>query len=277
VSRRPYAIYRTIDGSHDADTKGRCWAGETIADNIALCDVQTIRHALLKHLPREGRILESGCGLGRWVFWLRRQGFDVIGIDLAREAIDQAHAYDASAPILFDNVLRSRWPNESFDAAISLGVVEHFENGPHDALAELHRVLKSGGTLLISVPVDTVLRRVVTHRLKDLYRWVRTWRGARFAFEEYRFTRRAFEQCLAAAGFETLEVVPDDFVPPKNLGLFADFRLLRSRNKWELNAAGNGLAAVLRSISPWLACAGAHWVCRKRDVLSHTRKPQEVA
>jgi SAM-dependent methyltransferase len=275
---RPYVIYRPLEGLHGAETHGQCWVGETVDENLELCEVQTIRPLLLKYLPRGGRILESGCGLGRWVVWLRRRGFDVTGIDLARAAVDTANAYDPSAPILLDDVLESRWPDESFDAAISLGVVEHFEDGPQRALAELRRVLKNDGTLLISVPLDTAFRRLFTHRLKDVYHWVRRCRGVRFAFEEYRFTRREFEECLAAAGFETLEVVPDDFLPPKNLGLFADFRLLRGRNKWELNAAGNGLAAVLRAISPWLACAGAHWVCRKRDVAQGSReKTQEGA
>jgi SAM-dependent methyltransferase len=264
---RPYAIYQVVDSAGSDDTPGQCWSGETVQENIALCDVQTIRQTLLKYLPREGRILESGCGLGRWVFWLRQRGYDVTGIDLARGAVELAHAYDPSAPILVDDVLRSQWPDGSFDAAISLGVVEHFEDGPQRALVELRRLLTDGGVLLISVPLDTVFRRLFTHRLKDLSRWLRASRGARFAFDEYRFTRRAFERCLDAAGFDTIEVLPDDFLPPKNLGLYADLRFLRSRRaKWELNAAGRGLAAILRAASPWLMCAGAHWVCRKRPL-----------
>jgi SAM-dependent methyltransferase len=247
------------------ETRGRSWSGETMAENLQLCEYQTIAPTLLKHLPRAGRILESGCGLGRWVFFLRQKGFDVTGIDLARPAVEMAKAYDASAPIFYDDVLHSQFADRSFDAAISLGVVEHFEEGPQRALAELHRVLKDDGVLLISVPVQNVLRKILTNPLKDAYRWYRRRQGMTFVFEEYRFTREEFRSCLESANFEIFEVVPDDFRPPKNMGLYADYRVLHSEHgKWELSAFGNTLSAVFRAVSPWVACAGAHYVCRKK-------------
>jgi SAM-dependent methyltransferase len=198
------------------------------------------------------------------VFYLRQRGYSITGIDLARPAVEMAKAYDPSVPIFLNDVLQSQFPDQSFAAAISLGVVEHFEEGPQHALAELRRVLKDGGMLLISVPLQNLLRRLFTNRVKDLYRWYRRRRGMSFTFEEYRFTRKEFRSCLEAAGFEILEVVADDFLPPKNLGLYADFQILHSRQKkWELNAFGSVLAAVLRAVSPWVACAGVHVICRK--------------
>jgi len=261
---QPYRIYQAVRQSDTHETLGQSWAGESVEENIQLCEHQTILPLLLKYLPKDGRILESGCGLGRWVFYLQQRGFKLTGIDLARPAVAMAKAYDPAVPILLDDVIQSQFPDGSFDAAISLGVVEHFEEGPQRALAELRRVLKHNGLLLISVPVQNTLRRLFTNRLKDLYRWLRRRQGMSFTFEEYRFTQREFRSYLQAAGFEILEVAPDDFCPPKNMGLYADFRFLRSQHhKWELNALGNALNRVLRSISPWVACAGMHCVCRK--------------
>ena len=259
-----YKIYKAVETAQDTESRGQCWIGESIAENIELCEYQTIGPMLLKYLPKDGKILESGCGLGRWVFFLRQRGFDILGIDLAPQAVDAAKAYDSSAPIFFDDVLHSKYPNSHFDAAISLGVVEHFEEGPASALAELHRLLRDGGMLLISVPVQNLFRRLLTNPLKDLYRMLRMRRGVTFLFEEYRYTRKDFESCLKAAGFEIIEVVPDDFRPPKNLGLYADVRLFRSRHKkWELNALGSFVMLALNWISPWAGCSGAHWICRK--------------
>jgi len=261
---QPYTIYRVLEAAPAPDSHGQCWVGEDVAESIGLCEYQTILPYLMTFLPREGRILESGCGLGRWVFYLRQRGFDVTGIDLARRAVHMAKAYDPSAPILRADVLHTPFPDHCFAAAISLGVVEHFEEGPQAALAELRRVLKPGGNLFISVPVQTFLRRAISHPLKDLYRWYRRRQGVAFAFDEYRFSCRAFERDLTAARFEVLAVVADDFLPPKNLGLYADLRFLQSRRtRWELNRFGKALAAVLRSISPWAACAGAHCVARR--------------
>jgi len=260
----PYKIYR-VDESDAPETRGRSWAGDSISENIQLCDYQTIASTLLTHLPRAGKILESGCGLGRWVFYLRERGFNITGIDLARPAIEMAKAYDPSVPIVFDDVLHSQFPDGSFAAAISLGVVEHFEGGPQGALAELHRVLRDDGILLISVPVQNLLRKLLTNRLKDAYRWYRRRQGMVFVFEEYRFTRGEFRRCLESAGFQICEVVPDDFRPPKNMGLYADYRFLHDRHKkWELNGLGKVLSRVLNTLSPWITCAGVHYVCRKR-------------
>jgi SAM-dependent methyltransferase len=262
---QPYKIYR-VDESSAPETRGRSWAGDSVSDNIQLCEYQTICPTLLKYLPKAGRILESGCGLGRWVFYLRQNGFNITGIDLAGPAIEMAKAYDPSVPIVLDDVLHSQFPDGSFAAAISLGVVEHFEEGPQRALAELHRILREDGILLISIPVQNFLRRLLTNRLKDAYRWYRKCQGRVFVFEEYRFTRGEFRSHLEDAGFEIFEVVPDDFRAPKNMGLYADYRLLHDGDKkWELNAFGKALNTVLGTISPWVVCAGAHYVCRKRQ------------
>lgn len=42
-------------------------------------------------LPR-GRLLELGCGTGTNAVYLVRNGFDVVGVDIAHEAIDRASA-----------------------------------------------------------------------------------------------------------------------------------------------------------------------------------------
>lgn len=261
----PYEVYQRAAQSSAGETLGQCWTGETVPASIELCEGQTILPSLLAYLPPGGRILEAGCGLGRWVFYLRQKGYDVTGIDLARSAVELANRYDPSAPILLEDVLSSPFPSGSFDAVISLGVVEHFQGGPDAALQELRRLLRDDGLLFISVPLNTWLRRIFTHPLKDWQRRRQERRGIPYEFEEYRYTREEFERYLDANGFEPLHIVADDFRAPMNLGLYTDFGILRSRRrKWELNPLGRVVAGVCHFVSPWLASAGAHWVCRKR-------------
>jgi SAM-dependent methyltransferase len=263
---QPYKICGPVKESEAPETLGQWLMGESVAESIALCEYETTYPLFFKYLPREGRILESGCGTGRWVFYLRQRGFNVTGIDLARAALEIAKAYDPSAPVLLDDVLHSQFPDRSFDAAISLGVVEHFEEGPQRALAELRRILKDDGILLISVPVHNPARRFLFPPLRKMYHWFvrrrETWSS--MTFWEYRYTQKEFRSYLEGAGFEILEAAPQDFRPPKNLGLYTDFRILQSRHKkWELNAFGKLISAVFRSVSPWAACSGVLWVCRK--------------
>ena len=260
----PLKVYHLARKSAGHETRGQSWSGETVDEGIALCPAQTIEPVFLKHLPRSGRILESGCGLGRWVFYLRRKGYDIAGIDLAEPAIQAARSYDPTVPIHRDDVLHSSFAGGVFDAAISLGVVEHFEDGPEVALGELRRLLKNDGLLFISVPTQNLMRTLLTNHMKALYRLILQRRGKEFVFEEYRYTRSEFQSRLARAGFEILEMVPDDFIPPRNMGLYVDFPFLRhSSRKWELNAAGRMLRGVTAIFSPWWTCGGTHWVCRK--------------
>ncbi len=50
--------------------------------------------AYLPYLPRDGVILEAGCGLAAVVIFLRAQGYRVVGLDYAVNALLKARAYD---------------------------------------------------------------------------------------------------------------------------------------------------------------------------------------
>jgi SAM-dependent methyltransferase len=237
-------------------------SGDLEAD-IRLCSRQTIEPLFRMFLPREGKILEAGAGRGRWVFYLRRLGYDVAGLDLSRAEIAAARAFDPDVPIEYGNVLRTGYPDRSFAAVISLGVLEHFESGPQPALAEVRRILRSGGVFLVTVPTQNVMRVLLFNRIKGAQNLYRRIRNVRLEFDEYRYSRGQFETLLREAGFHILERAPDDFLPPMNMGLYADSRfLVHPERRWELNRAGNVLNAVLSAVSPWLHCSGTLWVCR---------------
>jgi SAM-dependent methyltransferase len=262
-------MYHPYDEVAALETHGQSWEGDSIEDNFGLCAHQLIEPVFRKYLPREGKILEAGCGMGRWVFYLRNLGYNIIGIDLAVDALKAAKEYDPNAPIYSDDVLHSSFPDKSFDAVISLGVVEHFEEGPQAALAEAARLLQDEGLLFVSVPIQNLNRVLFANKMKGFKRWMRQRRGARYAFEEYRYSRREFEALLDESDFKIIEAVPDDFPPPQSIGLYVDFPFVRDRaKKWKLNAAGRFLASVYKFISPWASSGGALWVCKKKSTVA---------
>ncbi len=249
--------------SESREALGQVGGSGDLEADIGLCPLQTLEPAFMKYLPREGKILEAGAGRGRWVFYLRRHGFDVVGMDIARTEIAAAKAFDPDVPIEYGDVLKTGYPDRSFEAVISLGVIEHFEDGPQAAFAEVRRILKAGGLFLVTVPTQNFMRVALFNRIKSLQISYRRIKGVEMEFEEYRYSRGQFEALLREAGFLIVDKAPDDFRPPMNMGLYADSRFLQHpERRWELNTAGKILNATLSALSPWLHCSGTLWVCR---------------
>jgi 2-polyprenyl-6-hydroxyphenyl methylase/3-demethylubiquinone-9 3-methyltransferase len=95
--------------------------------------------------PLEGRrVLDLGCGKGRFASHLRRAGAEVIGLDLSASMLASATGLDrvrASAK-------RLPFAEGTFDAVVAIEVLEHVGAvGP--TLEEARRVLKEGGRLAI--------------------------------------------------------------------------------------------------------------------------------
>jgi SAM-dependent methyltransferase len=99
-------------------------------------------------LPSNARLLDAGCGSGRTLDELAHHGA-VRGIELnpmgVRAARGRGHEV-AEAP-----VEKIPYPGESFDLVTCLDVIEHTDDDVA-ALAELHRVTRAGGRLIVTVP-----------------------------------------------------------------------------------------------------------------------------
>ena len=96
----------------------------------------------LRALPPSTHVLDAGCGEGVLV--------DEFAPTLAIEGLDPNYS---SPRVRNGSLLALPYGGETFDRALCLDVLEHlpFEAQP-TALAELFRVLRPGGELLVSVP-----------------------------------------------------------------------------------------------------------------------------
>lgn len=133
-------------------------------------------HALNRHLPPQGRILDMGGGPGRYSIWLAQRGYTVVLadlsphlLDIARDKITQAGVQSQIEDVVVcDACDLSRFEDDSFDAVLCLGPFYHLIV-PADrerAAAELVRVLKPNGTAFVAfMPLYTFLRRTLA--LKD--------------------------------------------------------------------------------------------------------------
>ena len=110
-----------------------------------------IRNGLFKSISRiaptiNGDILDFGCGSKPYES-LFTNAKSYIGVDI--EVSGHKHK-DSKADIFYDGKIIP-FPNERFDAIVSFEVFEHVFN-LEEVLAEIRRILKPNGLLLVSIP-----------------------------------------------------------------------------------------------------------------------------
>lgn len=99
-------------------------------------------------------VLDASCGIGYGLEILSRAGAKAVtGVDISAEAIAVAkERFGEFAAALAEADLRELpFEDGSFDVVVSFETIEHVEE-PEKALAELHRVLRPAGVLVISSP-----------------------------------------------------------------------------------------------------------------------------
>lgn len=109
------------------------------------------------HLGPSSRVLEIGCGSGRYALRVAEQtGCSIVGIDINAHGIANANRLAAAAgmnsSVRFEQADASRklaFDDSSFDAAFSNDVLCHVP-GRAGVLAEIHRILKPNGHFLFS-------------------------------------------------------------------------------------------------------------------------------
>jgi SAM-dependent methyltransferase len=121
--------------------------------HIALAEARGA--ALAERLPRQGRILEIGCGTGGLLVELVRRGRSIVGVDIAARWLVVARRrltdHGLSTTLAAASAERLPWPDQQFDTVVADSVLEHLDN-PARALREWARVLRPGGTLAIWSP-----------------------------------------------------------------------------------------------------------------------------
>ncbi len=96
--------------------------------------------------PVKGRILDIGAGTGDFLLECKNQNWDILGI----EPNDKAKGIALGKGIKFGDTIEKLESN-SFDVITMWHVLEHVPDVEHQ-VAELKRLLKPSGTIIIAVP-----------------------------------------------------------------------------------------------------------------------------
>lgn len=133
------------DSDYDADL--------TIADNYKSLIQWSHEHAIdyiKKKFPPGSRVLDVGCFNGFFVRALVDQGYDAVGVDFNKRAIDYGvKHYGLQQRLRIGGV--SSGVRDSYDVVVLFEVLEHLES--FESLVEdLVGRLRPGGALIVSVP-----------------------------------------------------------------------------------------------------------------------------
>jgi ubiquinone/menaquinone biosynthesis C-methylase UbiE len=162
------------------------------------------------------RVLEGGCGLGNYLPCLRGLGARPIGLDFGVDMLKQVRRRDAPTPLTAGDVCALPFRDQTLDVYYSGGVMEHFEAGPAQGIAEAYRVLKPGGIFLVSVPFENPVRRTLAKLRSESCGLVvravdQESKGEApegLSFFQYFYRGPEFRRRLEAQGFEVLNEQP---------------------------------------------------------------------
>ena len=145
---------------------------------------------LKKNIPdyKSKGFFELGCGCGYFLHFLREKGVYVQGGgDLFPESLQIVSEY-LDVPLYRVNALELPF-QDRFGIVALLDIIEHIEDDVK-VLKEVHRSLKSGGYVLVTVPALEMLRRNLDNVLRH----------------KRRYTKNQLKQCLEKSGFTPLKI-----------------------------------------------------------------------
>lgn len=173
----------------------------------------------VERVKREGQLLDVGCATGSFLERMRRRGnWRVYGAEVNEEAA--GYARDRFGLEIFRGELGAAgYPERSFDIVTLWNVLEHLHS-PLDTLAEVRRLLRDDGVLILTVPnVDSLDARIFGN----------CWIGLDPPRHLYGFSARTVRQLLREAGLATTEI---RFITGSYHSFTASLRLAVSNRSW---------------------------------------------
>lgn len=194
------------------------WENLSPDAEIRMWDFYGLRNWILKYVPRNGKTIEAGCGMGRYVFYLSKLGIDIEGIDFSARLINLINSWkiknDFDVNFISGDISMLPYKANSLNGYISLGVLEHFKEGPHVPLQEAYRVLKDGGIAIISTPSVSfnVFINRFRKKLKRIAKKILRYKIEPEAFFQYWYRPKKLKRFIESAGFKVVRYSSADLM-----------------------------------------------------------------
>jgi SAM-dependent methyltransferase len=164
---------------------------------------------LSSHLRPGMTVLELGCGTGTFTRELARSGADVVAIDVSPELLEIARANHSAPNVHYqtENAYALSYRDAAFDSVVGSSVLHHLE--VEEALRNIYRVLKPGGTIFFTEPNMLNPQIAVQKNVP----WIKRKLGD--SPDETAFFRWRLRCLLEQTGYRNVRIDPFDFLHPK--------------------------------------------------------------
>jgi len=149
-----------------------------------------------------GPVCDLGCGPGHVARYLHERGVHVTGLDLSAEMVEQARRLNPSIEFRQGNILSLDYDDGAWGGIVAFYSIIHVPRAKIAvALAEMKRVLRRGGLLLLAFHVGDE-----TVHLDE-------WWGQQVSVDFLFFRPNEISDSLRAVGFEIEEIVEREPYP----------------------------------------------------------------